>query len=226
MVKKTCFTGIRLFGELHRDTSQRCLVLDLLNEPPERNVLEVLLLRLPHLDFLLPAIVLSDDKSPDPMLDTQVDDELAGMVEVVFNLEVPFPAGSFVRTFVVQPVDALEDTTVDQYGFIQLTGSYRSQVVYANVDTRNLVLADLFFLAFSLVLYVHHETEGLGRHHNLLEVLVALDREQVVRRRNDTLLQWLFLDGFVVEHHLCQFVLVVRRFWHSPKFAWVFLPCV
>lgn len=101
MVKKTCFTGIRLFGELHRDTSQRCLVLDLLNEPPERNVLEVLFLRLPHLDFLFPAIVLADDDATDAMLDTQVDDELAGMVGVVFNLEVPLPVCSLVRTLVV-----------------------------------------------------------------------------------------------------------------------------
>jgi len=230
MVEKTRLAGVRLFGKLYRDTNQHCLVLDLLHEPPEWNILEVLLLWFPHLDFLLPAIVLPDDDATNTVLETQVNNKLRRMMEVVFDLEVSFPARSLVGTLVVQPIDTFEDTTVDQYGLCQLTGSYRSQVVYANVNTRNLVLADLLFLAFLLILYIHHEPESLGRQNDLLVVSGTLDAEAVVGRCNGcgllVLLTLPSLDGFVIENYLSQFVLVVRRFRHLQELAWVFLPCV
>jgi hypothetical protein len=101
VVKETRLAGICLFREVYDDASQCCFILDLLNEPPEWNILEVLFLRFPHLDFLLPAIVLADDNATNTVLDTQVNDELGRMVEVVFNLEVAFPARSLVGMLVV-----------------------------------------------------------------------------------------------------------------------------
>ena len=226
-IKKTRLTGVCFFRELHGNTNETCLVLDLLNEPPERNVLEVLFLLLPHLDFLFPAIVLADDDATNAMLDALSHNELAGMVKVILNAEVPFPARSLVGMFIVQPIDALEDTTVDQYRMTELTGGYRSQVVYANVDAQHLVLADFLFLAFLFVLYVHHETEGLGRQNDLLVLPRTLDIEAVVSGCDGVrLLLNLVLssfDGFVVEDNLSQLILVIRRFWHSPELAWVFL---
>ena len=227
MVKKTRLTGVCFFRELHGNTNETCLVFDLLNKPPERNVLEVLLLFLPHLDFLFPAIVLAHDDATDAVLDTQVHNELGRMVEVVFNLEVPLPARPLVGVLVVQPVDALEDTTVDQYWMTELTGGYRSQIIYANVDTTHVVFADFLFLAFTLVLYVHHEAKGLGRDDHLLVVSGTLDAEAVVTRRNGceflVLLGLSSLDGFVVEDDLSQFVFVVRRFGTPKELARVFL---
>ncbi len=227
MVKKTRLAGICLFGEVYDDTSQCCLVLDFLNEPPEWNVLEVLLLFLLHLDFLFPAIVLAHDDATDAVLDTQVHDELAGMVEVVFNLEVSLPARPLVGVLVVQPVDALEDTTVDQYRMTELTGGYRSQIIYANVDTTYVVFADFLFLDFTLVLYVHHKAKSLGRDDHLLVVSDAFDAEAVVTRRDGheflVLLGLSSLDGFVVEDDLSQFVFVVRRFGTPKELARVFL---
>jgi hypothetical protein len=144
MVKETRLTGVRFLRELHDNTNQCCLVLNLLNEPPERNVLEVLLLRLTHLDLLLPTIVLTNDDTTDTMLDAQVHNEFGRMMKVILNLEVPFPARPLVGMLVIQPIDTLDDTTVDQYRTTELTGSYRSQVVYANVDATHFVLVQVF----------------------------------------------------------------------------------
>jgi len=189
-----------------------------------------LLLRFPHFDFLLPTIILPDDEPSDAVLDTGIDNELGRMMEVVFNLEISFPARSLVGTFVVQPVDALEDTTVDQYRMTELTGGYRSQIVYAKVNTRNLVFTDFLFLAFSFVLYIHHKPKGLRCDDYLFVVSDAFDAEAVVARCNGHeflgFLRLSSLDRFVVEDDLSQLVLVVRRLWTPHKLAWVFLPCV
>ena len=88
-VKKTGLRGICFFREHNLNTSNLCLVLDFLEQVPERDVLEVLFILPTHLDFLLPAIVLADNQSPNTVLETVLDDELACMVEVVFNAEVP-----------------------------------------------------------------------------------------------------------------------------------------
>jgi len=126
-VKETGLAGVRLLRENHIKSSQCCLVLDFLQEPPERNILEVRpcpLVQLLH--TLLPTIVLANDDRANAVFQAVLHDELADVVEVVFQPEVAFPAFTLGLVPVVVLVDALANATIDQY-WSRLIGSYRSR---------------------------------------------------------------------------------------------------
>ncbi len=228
-IKETGFAGIRFLRENNVKSSQCCLVLNLLQESVERNILEVS--PRPPVQFLhalLPAIILTNDDRANAMFDTMSHNELANMVEVVFQTEVAFLAFTLGLEPVEMLVDALANATVDQYGS-RLIGSYRSKIVQANVNTGNTFCRG-FMWDVLFVLHVHNEAESLGCNDYLLVVSVTLNAEAVVTRRDGceflVLLGLSSFDGFVVEDNLSQFVLVVGRHRHFDKLAWVFLPCV
>jgi hypothetical protein len=62
------------------------------------------------------------------MFHAQVHDELADVMEVIFQAEIPLPQPTLARTLVVPLVDTLDDATIDQYWTV-LVVSYRSQSV-------------------------------------------------------------------------------------------------
>ena len=127
-VKKRRLAGVCLFRESHINTGNRCLVLDLLQQEVSRHEAERLIGLLAQVDALFPPIVLANDDPADPMLHTQVHDELADVVEVVLQAEVPLAEAVFARSFVVPLIDAFDDATIDQYRTV-LVVSYRSQTV-------------------------------------------------------------------------------------------------
>ena len=117
-VKETGFAGVRLLSEHNLQTSKCGFVLDFLQEPVERNILEVSSRPLVQfLHALLPAIVLTNDDRADAVFEAVLHDELGYMVEVVLQPEIPFPAFTLgVAEPVEMLVDALANATVDQYG--------------------------------------------------------------------------------------------------------------
>lgn len=157
------------------------------------------------------------------------DDELADVVKVVLQPEVPLPALPLGVVLVELLVDALANATVDQYGSRCLVGSYRCEVVQPDVHARNafrLVLR----LRWLFVPNVHDEPEPLRCQDHLLVLFLAVDAKAVVGRRNGVWFRLLLvlpsLDGFVVEDDLSQFVLVIGRLRSLDELTWVFLPCV
>ena len=225
-VKKTRLAGVCLFREDYFKSSQRCLVLNLLQKFAERNVLEVLLRPLVQFHASLPAVVLANDDRANPMLDTVRHDELANMVEVVLQSEIPFLAGVLgIAEPVEMLVNALANATVDQYGS-RLIGSYRSKIIQANINTSNTFCRG-FVRDVLLILHIHDEAKSFGRDDHLLVVSDALDAEAIIARCDGCefliLLGLSSFDGFVVEDNLSQFVFIVRRHRHFDELAWVFL---
>src|SRR5579859_2057867 len=127
-VVETRFAGVRLLRESHINSSNRCLVLDLLQQQVRWHKAKRLVGLLAQVDALLPTIVLANDDATDAVLHAQVHDELADMVEVVLQAEIPLPQSALARTFVVPLVYTLDDATIDQYWTV-LVVSYRSQTV-------------------------------------------------------------------------------------------------
>ncbi len=114
-VKERRLAGVRLLRDDHFQTSQCRLVPDLLNQFPERHILKILVGLLAQVEILLPAIVLSNDDPADTVFEAVGDDHLAGMMEVVFQPEIPLPTLHFRPVLVELLIDALDDTPVDQY---------------------------------------------------------------------------------------------------------------
>jgi hypothetical protein len=115
-VKETGLTGVCFFREDNLKASENCFILDLLQQPPKRNVLEILVRFLAQVHPRLPPVIFAHDDLPDPMLQAELDQELANVVEVVLQPEVPFLAFSLGVVLVELLVDALADATVDQHG--------------------------------------------------------------------------------------------------------------
>ena len=224
MVKKRRFTGICFLGENHVNANHRRLVLDLFQQFPEWNVVEVLIGLLAQVEVLFPAIVLPDNDTSNAVLDTVLDDELGSVVKVVFQTPVAFSAVVFVQLLVEPLVDTLDDTTIDQYGRV-LVGSYRHHVIQPNINAGNTLSLD-FIRHILFILHIHHEPEGFGCDDYLLELAAAFDAEAFIGRSDNATLEHFLLDRLGVENYLCQFILVVWRFRHSGELALILLPCV
>lgn len=214
-VKETCLTGVCFLREHNLKPSENCLVLDLLQQTPERDVLEVLVRLLAQVHARFPTVILANDNRANAVLEAMSDDELANVVEVVLQPEVPFLALPFGVVLVELLVDALANATVDQYGSRCLVCGYRTKVIQPDVHARHAFCLALG-LCWLFVLHIHDEPEPLRCDDHLLVLPLAIDTEAVVGGRNGfrLLLDLVLpsLDGFVVEDDLSQFVFVVRRF--------------
>src|SRR5690606_29018768 len=91
-VKETRLTGVCFLREHNLQTSENCFVLDLLQQPPEWNVLEVLVRPFAQVHPTLPPVVLAHNDFPNAVFQAVSDDELADVVKVVLQPEVPLPA--------------------------------------------------------------------------------------------------------------------------------------
>lgn len=225
-VKETGLAGIRFLREHNLQTSENCLVLDLLQQPPKRNVLEVLVRLLTQVHPQLPAVVLANDYLATTMLEAVSDDELANVVEVVLQSEVSLLAFPLGIVLVELLVDTLANATVDQYGSRCLVCSYHSKVVQPDVHTRYafcfaLVLCGLF------ILNIHDKPETLGRQDYLFVGSGAVDAEAIVGWCDSVRLLLNFvlssLNGFVVEDDLSELIFVIRWFRSFDELGRVFL---
>jgi hypothetical protein len=87
-IKKAGLTGITLFSDFHRYAHERGFVGEHINEPCMRYLYEVLIVALPHAAFLLPERILPDNDRSYPVFYQEVNDTLAGCVQVVIDAPV------------------------------------------------------------------------------------------------------------------------------------------
>lgn len=219
MIVERCLGGISLLGENDLNSLCDSLVLKLLQKAPERNETEGLVVLMPMIRALLPSCVSAHNDCPNSRCNAASDNQLGGMMEVVFEPEVTLLQAPLAGALVVPLVDTLDNPAIDQYWTI-LVESYRCQVVHSKVNGTNPGLVSLIapsplllgFWGF-FILNLNHETKRLGRNNHLLVRLVGLDTETTVSgfkpltRAAGTPP----LDGLVVENNLSQLLFVAWR---------------
>ncbi len=87
-VSSTGFAGIALFLDFHLDADQLCLVRQYINQPCMRNVHKVLIVAPPVIHLLFPQGIFANDEGARAFFDHQVDNSLAGSMQIVVHLPV------------------------------------------------------------------------------------------------------------------------------------------